>query len=101
MSDKINAEEMYWVIKDKLLGVRKPTSLEEVSQLKELGITGIISLLDDKENHELYKSTPIEFLWIPVKGGTAPIKQQSIDAQVFYKKHIALVANVVVRGTPP
>lgn len=80
------AKDSYWVVADELLGVRKPASLAEVAELKAMDIGGIISLLDDKENHELYTESPIDFLWTPVKGGTTPTPKQVAEAAGFVQK---------------
>ncbi|HLW58184.1 MAG TPA: hypothetical protein VKY27_12390 [Bacteriovoracaceae bacterium] len=45
-------DEVYWVIKDQILGVRKPSNQEEVKTLMKLGVGGIITLLDDTENRD-------------------------------------------------
>ena len=79
-------DEIYWVIKGQILGVRKPSNQEEVRALMELGVVGIISLLDDTENHDLYKEVGIDFLWLPVKGGSVPDHKQVEDAHAFALK---------------
>lgn len=79
-------DEIYWVIKDQILGVRKPSNQEEVKALMELGVGGIITLLDDTENHDLYKEVGIDFLWLPVKGGSIPNLKQVEDAHAFALK---------------
>lgn len=78
--------EVYWVVKNKLLGVRKPASEEEVLNLKRLGVPGIITLLDDKENHKLYRKQGIDFLWTPIKGGSVPSLDQVKEGLEFAKK---------------
>lgn len=80
-------DDSYWVVKDELLGVRKPTTLEEVAELKAMGVGGIISMLDDKENHELYAESPIDFQWTPVKGGSVPTDEQVAEAFAFAQKY--------------
>lgn len=42
----------------------------------KLGVGGIITLLDDTENHDLYEEVGIDFLWLPVKGGSVPNLKQ-------------------------
>ena len=76
-------DEAYWVDEDKILGMRKPTSLDEIEELRVINITGIISLLDNTENHDLYRSAVIDYRWIPVKGGSIPSKEQVLDAYSF------------------
>lgn len=77
---------VWWVIPEKLLGVRKPENAEEVQFLKSLNVGGIVTLLDDHENQELYKKTEMDFLWLPVKGGSAPTKEQAQAAVQFVDK---------------
>lgn len=75
--------DTYWVEPSKLLGMRKPANLDEVAELKTAGVGGIISLLDDRENLDMYGDSPIEFCWVPVKGGTAPTPEQVAEAGTF------------------
>jgi protein-tyrosine phosphatase len=77
------ADFVWWVIPGKLLGVRKPDTEAEVSYLKSIGVGGIITLLDDVENHKLYEVTDTDFLWTPMKGGTAPDVEQVKEASEF------------------
>lgn len=76
-------KESYWVTPAKLLGMRKPADLEEVAELKAAGVGGIISLLDDRENLDMYGDSPIPFSWLPVKGGTTPTPEQVAEAGTF------------------
>lgn len=74
---------VWWVVPNKLLGVRKPENESEVAYLKSIGVGGVITLLDDEENHKLYEVTDMDFLWTPMKGGTAPEKEQVKEASEF------------------
>lgn len=78
-------DNAYWVLPEKLLGVRKPESIKEVQTLKDMGVTGIITLLDDHENHELYQSQEMSFLHIPIKGGTAPTKEDVFKSTEYFE----------------
>lgn len=77
-------KDSYWVVNNLVLGTRKPTCRKEVDELIEVGIDGIITLLDNEENHDLYKSSGIDFLWVPIKGGTAPTLDQVKKAYDYY-----------------
>ena len=79
-------KDSYWVVENKILGVRKPQSTEELNILKDLGMGGIISLLDDKENHNLYSNNEVDYCWIPVTGGKPPSIDQVEEAFKFAKK---------------
>ncbi|MGD1712575.1 dual specificity protein phosphatase family protein [Dapis sp. BLCC M172] len=76
------AENLWWVIPGKLAGVRKPTG-EELPELQELGIGAIVSVMDDPSNLELYQEAKLPHLWLPIKGGTAPSKEQVQKLQDF------------------
>lgn len=77
------SELVWWVIPGKLLGVRKPENESEIAYLKSIGVGGVVTLLDDEENHKLYEVTDMDFLWTPMKGGTAPTGDQVKEVSVF------------------
>lgn len=68
-------ENLWWVIPNKLAGVRKPTA-EELPELRAAGIGAIVSVMDDPANLDLYQQSHIPYLWLPTKGGTAPTLEQ-------------------------
>ncbi len=68
-------ENLWWVIPDKLAGVRKPTA-EELAELQTAGVGAIVSVMDDPTNLDLYQQSNIPYLWLPTKGGTAPTLEQ-------------------------
>ena len=80
-------------IKDKFSGVRKPTSSVEVEALKSppTSVQGIISLLDDNENLDIYRSINIPYLHLAVKGGTSPTPTQVQEAISFQESLNGLV----------
>ena len=75
-------ENLWWVIPGKLAGVRKPMA-EELPELQELGIGAIVSVMDDPSNLELYRQANLPYLWLPIKGGTAPSREQIQNLQDF------------------
>lgn len=79
-------DEVYWVIENKILGVRKPINKHELSELKDINVAGIITLLDDQENHQLYTENNFNFLWLPIKGGTTPSDEQINLATDYIEK---------------
>ena len=90
-----NDRDNIWeFIEVKFSGVRKPTSSEEVGALTSppASVQGIISLLDDDENLDLYRSIGIPFLHIAVKGGTSPTSTQVQEAISFQESLNGLVA---------
>lgn len=75
-------ENLWWVLPDKLAGVRKPLP-EEISELQEAGIGAIVSVMDDPSNLDLYEQAGLPHLWLPTKGGTAPSPEQIEALQTF------------------
>jgi protein-tyrosine phosphatase len=69
------SENLWWVLPNKLAGVRKPTA-EELIELQESGIKAIVSVLDDSDNLALYNQMNIPHLWLPTQGGAAPSVEQ-------------------------
>ncbi|MEB3886032.1 dual specificity protein phosphatase family protein [Lyngbya sp. CCY1209] len=76
------SENLWWVIPKKIAGVRKPTAAE-LPELKAAGIGAIVSVMDDPSNLDLYEKANFPHLWIPVKGGTAPSREQMQQLQDF------------------
>ena len=89
------SENLWWVLPDRVAGVRKPTA-EEIPMLKMTGIGSIVSVMDDPSNLDIYEQLGLPHLWLPVKGGTAPtIEQinslgQFIEAQNFLGQGVAI-----------
>lgn len=79
-----------------LSGMRKPETVAEVTDLHDNGIAGIISLLSDQENHDLYREADMPFLWVPMIGGTAPSEWQIRQAVDFVESQLAEGKTVAV-----
>ena len=77
-------QNLWWVIPEKLAGVRKPTA-EEISELQAMGIQAIVSVMDDPSNLDLYQHANLAHLWVPIKGGTAPTEEQVQELETFIK----------------
>jgi atypical dual specificity phosphatase len=75
-------ENLWWVIPGKLAGVRQPQLLE-LTALQIAGIVAIVSVLDDRTNLDLYQAAKILHLWLPVKGGMAPSREQVLKMTLF------------------
>lgn len=75
-------ENLWWVIPDKLAGVRKPVA-EDIAELQRAGIGAVVSVMDDPSNLDLYQHLDIPYLWLPTKGGTAPSPEQIHQLQNF------------------
>jgi atypical dual specificity phosphatase len=78
---------VWWVAENKLGGCSKPTE-DQLNEYKSNGLAGIVSLLDDEENLELYKKHDVSHLWIPVKGGTSPSLEQVHELKSFIDRHL-------------
>jgi protein-tyrosine phosphatase len=92
------AENLWWVIPNKLAGVRKPV-VEELTELQAAGIGAIISVMDDPSNLDLYQRSDIPYLWLPTKGGTSPSRQQIQELQDFVNYQNQLGKAVAVHCT--
>lgn len=73
----------------KLAGMRKPDSVAEVRELKAHNVAAIISLLDDKDNHDIYTAAEMPFLWLPITGGTAMTAEQAKTAYDYVNEILA------------
>ena len=95
------AENLWWVIPEKLAGVRKPLA-EELPELQTLGIGSIVSVMDDPSNLEFYQQANLPHLWLPTKGGTPPSReliqqlQDFIDAQNKAHQKIGITQNISI-----
>jgi atypical dual specificity phosphatase len=98
MESQSISENLWWVIPSKLGGVRKPTELE-ISVLQSEGIGGIVSVMDDPSNLDMYERLGIPHLWLPVKGGTAPTIEQIKSLQEFVEQQNNLGNGVAVHCT--
>ncbi|KAB8333641.1 protein phosphatase [Scytonema tolypothrichoides VB-61278] len=76
------SENLWWVIPDKLAGVRKPMA-EELTALQNAGVSAIVSVMDDPSNLDLYEQANIPYLWLPTKGGIPPSREQVRQLQNF------------------
>lgn len=91
-------ENLWWVIPDKLAGVRKPIT-EELTALQAAGVGAIVSVMDDPSNLDLYEQASIPYLWLPTKGGTAPSREQIQELQNFVESQNRLGHGVAVHCT--
>ncbi len=89
---------LWWVISEKLAGVRKPTS-EEIAELRAAGIGAIVSVMDDPSNLDLYQQAELPHLWLPTQGGTAPSTEQIQELQHFVDQQNRLGHGVAVHCT--
>ncbi len=91
-------ENLWWVIPEKLAGVRKPTEAE-LPQLQTAGIQAIVSVMDDPSNLDFYQQAGLPHLWLPITGGTAPTVEQVQELQKFIKTQNSVGNGVAVHCT--
>ena len=82
------SSSIWWIIPTKLAGLRKPSDLEEISELRAQGIGALVSLMDDDEVLELYRSASIDHLWLPIKGGTVPTTEQIANLKTYVDEKV-------------
>ncbi len=92
------SKNLWWVIPDRLAGVRKPTA-DEIPELHLSGVGGIVSVMDDPSNLDLYESAGLPHRWLPVKGGTAPTREQIAELSDFVAEQNARGTGVALHCT--
>ena len=89
---------LWWLIPEKLGGMSRPP-LEDLPQLYQSGIRGILSVMDEPSGIEEYKATGFEALWLPIEGGKPPTLEQMKQFVGFAKPLINSDCPVVVHCT--
>ncbi len=89
------SKNLWWVIPDKLVGVRKPTP-DEISELKVAGIGAIVSVFHDSDNLNLYHQAEIPALWLPIAIDSVPSQAQLQKFQAFVEQQNGLGHAVAV-----
>jgi len=95
MSETPLTESLWWVVPNRLGGMRKPTP-EEISSLPEIGINAIVSVMDDPSNLDLYEQAGLPHRWFPTTGGKAPTLEQIEEFVQFVDDQNAQSHSVVV-----
>jgi atypical dual specificity phosphatase len=91
-------DNLWWVIPQKLAGVRKPIA-EELVDLLAVGVGAIVSVMDDPSNLDIYEKAKLPYLWLPTKGGTAPSREQIQKLTTFVNEQNKLGTAVAVHCT--
>ncbi|MEO1507315.1 MAG: dual specificity protein phosphatase family protein [Cyanobacteria bacterium J06633_23] len=86
----------WWVVPDRLAGLRKPTEPELAILPKEHGIHALVSLLSDSSNLDLYQANAIPHIWVPIQGGTAPSLDQLTQIKTCVDSQNALSQGVAI-----
>lgn len=89
------SEQLWWVVPNRLAGVRKPTEAE-ISELRNEGVGALVSLLSDDSNLDLYKKQAIPHIWVPTIGGKAPSLEQLNQIKTFVDAQETLGHAVVI-----
>ncbi len=89
---------VWWLIPDKLGGMSRPP-LEDLPQLYQAGIRGIISVMDEPSGIKEYQGAGFQALWLPTTGGQPPSVEQVIQFVQFAQPLIDSNQPVVVHCT--
>jgi protein-tyrosine phosphatase len=95
MSETSLTESLWWVIPNRLGGMRKPTP-EEIPTLTEIGVNAIVSVMDDPSNLDLYEQAGLPHRWLPTTGGKPPTLEQVEEFVQFVDDQNAQSHRVVV-----
>ncbi|MEO0835185.1 MAG: dual specificity protein phosphatase family protein [Cyanobacteria bacterium J06642_3] len=66
---------VWWLLPNKLAGMSRPP-IEDLPQLNQAGLKGIVSVMDEPSGIEEYKDAGFKALWLPVTGGKPPTIEQ-------------------------
>ena len=94
----LNRDYVWWLIPEKLAGMPRP-QLEDLPELKEAGIEGIVSVMDESSGIEEYQKEGFQALWLPITGGKPPTVEQVRQFMNFAELIIGDNHSVVVHCT--
>ena len=89
---------VWWLIPEKLAGMSRPLS-EDLSQLYQAGMRGIVSVMDEPSGIEEYKEAGFQALWLPITGGKPPTVEQVKEFVKFAEPLVDNNQPVVVHCT--
>ncbi len=89
---------VWWLIPEKLAGMSRPLS-EDLSQLYQAGMRGIVSVMDEPSGIEEYKNAGFQALWLPITGGKPPTVEQVKEFVKFTEPLVDNNQPVVVHCT--
>ena len=99
MSDKVTYPDyVWWLIPDKLAGMSRPP-LEDLPQLYQAGMRGIVSVMDEPSGIEEYRDAGFQALWLPITGGKPPTVEQVKQFVEFAEPLIENNCSVVAHCT--
>ena len=83
---------IWWVIPGKLAGMPRPP-LEDLEQIYQAGLGGLVSVMDEPSGIKEYKEVGLSTLWLPIIGGKAPTISQ-------VKEFMAFAAPIMAKNHP-
>lgn len=89
---------LWWVIPQRLAGMPRPP-LEDLEQLYQAGLRGLVSVMDEPSGIKEYKEAGLAALWLPIIGGKAPTVPQVKEFVAFADPIIAQNQAVAVHCT--
>lgn len=94
----LDPDYVWWLIPEKLAGMSRPP-LEDLPQLYQAGMRGIVSVMDEPSGIKEYQEAGLQALWLPITGGKPPTVEQVKQFVQFAKPLIEKNQAVVVHCT--
>ncbi len=88
-----------WWVKPHILGGMSRPPLEDLPQLYQAGIRGIVSVMDEPSGIKEYQESGFAALWVPITGGKAPTVEQVKEFVAFADPILAKNEPVIVHCT--
>ena len=89
---------VWWVTPGLLAGMSRPP-LEDLAQLYQAGMRGIVSVMDEPSGINEYREAGFQALWLPITGGKAPTIEQVMQFVQFAEPLLESHQPVVVHCT--
>ncbi len=89
---------VWWVTPELLAGMSRPP-LEDLPQLYQAGMRGIVSVMDEPSGINEYREAGFQALWLPITGGKAPTIEQVMQFVQFAEPLLESQQPVVVHCT--
>ncbi len=85
MTNQSHASKLWWIVPRKLAGMPKPAA-DDLPDLHQAGIRGIVSLLEDQTGLDEYRNGGFNTLWLPVPDDGTPTLDQVKTLEEFIDK---------------
>ena len=93
-----SSDNVWWLKSGQLAGMPRP-QLKDLPELKEAGIEGIVSVMDEPSGIKEYEQEGFQALWLPITGGKPPTLEQVKQFVNFAEPIIGNNYSVVVHCT--